>query len=70
MTDYGNEIHDGGNCIETDKGYVIMKKISICAWLMVFLLLGFVFGAKIAQHEPTPHECISVCVEEFEKYGC
>ena len=47
-----------------------MKKISICAWLMVFLLLGFVFGAKIAQHEPTPHECISVCVEEFEKYGC
>lgn len=22
---YGNEIHDGGNCVETDKGCVIMK---------------------------------------------
>lgn len=47
-----------------------MKGVDITCWLLGFLLIGFILGAKIAEQPPTPHECISVCVEEFEKMGC
>lgn len=56
-----------------------------CLFVGVLMFVyGLFFGQKIGEYnaqkkilqtlteynEPTPQECLSVCVEEFERYGC
>lgn len=47
-----------------------MKVLGELALLLFWLTLGITIGIAIAEHKPTPHECISVCVEEFKKMAC
>lgn len=44
-----------------------MKVLGELALLLFWLTLGITIGFAISDHHPTPHECISVCVEEFER---
>lgn len=40
---------------------------------VILIVFGMLFGLIIATalaDNPTPHQCMSVCVEEFEKFGC
>jgi len=47
----------------------IISKIilGICFTIVVFLL-GVDIGTRYI--EITPEQCLSVCVEQFEKFGC
>lgn len=41
--------------------------------LIVFTGLVFYGGwiaGSLAHHEPTTEECLSVCIDEYEKMGC
>ena len=41
-------------------------------FIAMLFFFGFIAG-KYSQPqnvEPTPEECLNVCVEEFEKFGC
>lgn len=42
--------------------------IALCV-LFSFMAFGFIMGAQ-SYHEPTTEECLSVCIEEFERMGC
>lgn len=44
-----------------------MKVLGNIALLLFWLTLGITIGMAITERAPTPHECVSVCVEEFEK---
>lgn len=44
----------------------IVKNITLFA---VGILVGMWF-MYIDREEPTPQECLSVCVEQFEQFGC
>lgn len=44
----------------------IVKNITLFA---VGVLVGMWF-MRVDQKNIDPHECISVCVEQFERYGC
>ena len=47
-----------------------MKVLGNLALLLFWLTLGITVGMAIAERTPTPHECVSVCVEQLEKMGC
>lgn len=46
---------------------------SLIAKIIIFIV-GMIIGAWLwsqpIPYEPTPEECLSVCVEQFERYGC
>lgn len=47
-----------------------MKTSIICILMLCFIVLCYAFGfiqSKYATCDPTPEQCVSVCVEEFEK---
>lgn len=56
----------------------IDKLLSVASLCMVWFLVGIAFGICISptveQCEPiinqNPEMCLSVCVDEFEKWGC
>lgn len=40
-------------------------------WFVVGVLVGmWMTNLDCVRDDPTPEQCLSVCVEEFEKYGC
>ncbi len=50
-----------------------MKSSIILILGLGFVIMLYATGAitsKYATCDPTPEQCLSVCVEEFEKYGC
>ncbi len=51
-----------------------IKVISIIALLLGCFTLGFSVGANIRSHEDftydAPEQCLSVCVDLFERFGC
>ena len=50
-----------------------MKTFVIVVLVQLFIVICYATGAiqsKYATCDPTPEQCVSVCVEEFEKYGC
>lgn len=52
---------------------VEMKAWIICVLVYVFVIVCYATGmikSKYATCDPTPEQCLSVCVEEFERMGC
>lgn len=49
-------------------------KANVFAIIMLSVtVLMYAFGfitSKYTTVDPTPEQCLSICVEEFEKYGC
>lgn len=52
----------------------IIKVISAAALLLACFAFGFSIGANIRSHEDftydAPEQCLSVCVDLFERFGC
>ena len=46
-----------------------MKTAILIIWFLNCALLGMWIGLAIPKSDPTPHECISICVEYYEKMG-
>jgi hypothetical protein len=47
-----------------------MRTNIFCFLVLMFIVFCYAFGiitSKYAQCNPTPEQCLSVCVEEFEK---
>jgi hypothetical protein len=47
----------------------------MCYWAVVLVIIGCACAMRkdlkdIKEQNVDPHSCVSVCVEEFEKYGC
>lgn len=50
-----------------------MKAWIICALVWVFIIVCYATGmirSKYATCDPTPEQCLSVCVDEFNRMGC
>lgn len=50
-----------------------MKNTLIPIFVLMLVVLCYATGiitSKYATCDPTPEQCLSVCVEEFERYGC
>ena len=51
------------------------KLFGFCIWSIVLAIISFVFGMNInTSHiiidDPTPEQCLSIFVEQYEKLGC
>ena len=41
----------------------------LCA-ITLFSILGYTIGVEQTKRDISPEACLSVCVEQYEKYGC
>lgn len=39
-------------------------------WFVIGCLVGMWMSYNDTQKDPSPEECLNVCVEQFEKMGC
>lgn len=52
---------------ERSLGIIIMLFL-VFSWVWC-IAIGYTFG-RDRPLDPEPEQCLSVCVEQFEKYGC
>ena len=50
-----------------------MKTYLVCIITLSVVILGYAFGfitSKYVSYDPTPEQCLNVCVDVYERFGC